>query len=236
VLQISQLNVHYGDAHVVRGIDLQVDTGEIVCLVGANGAGKTTCLRAVSGVLKPSRGEIAFAGKRIDRCDPSEIVARGLVQVSEGRALFPNMTVTENLEMGSISSRAKPERAASMRHVFEVFPRLEERKGQHAGTLSGGEQQMLAIGRALMGRPKLLVLDEPSIGLAPLLVKQIFAVIQEIRQTGTTVLLVEQNLHQALSIADRAYVIASGEVVLSGGGTELLANEKTRSAYLGLVN
>lgn len=212
---------------------MTVPQGEIVALIGANGAGKTTTLKTISGLLRPSKGTITFADKRIQTLPTHKIVEAGLIQVPEGRHLFPEMSVLENLELGSFR-RGKKKRAETLAQVLAMFPRLEERRNQLAGTLSGGEQQMLAIGRSLMTLPKLLMLDEPSLGLAPLIVQDIFRIVGEIRETGTTVLIVEQNAVQTLSIADHAYVMENGEIVLQGTGEELLEDPQIRSAYLGL--
>ena len=234
MLQIENLEVAYGDAVVLREISLEVNQGEIVALVGANGAGKTTLLRAVSGLHRARSGSIYFEEEAIDRLHPHQIVEAGLVQVPEARRLFPHMTVLENLEMGSFIKRARIDRPQSLERVFELFPVLAERTGQDAGTLSGGEQQMLAIGRALMTQPSLLMLDEPSLGLAPLVVKDIFGVVEEVNRDGTTILIVEQNAVQTLSLADRGYVLENGQVLMAAPSDELLADESIRTAYLGL--
>ena len=234
MLKIEGLEVAYGDAVVLRDIELEVNQGEIVALVGANGAGKTTLLRTASGLHRAQSGSIHFEGQAIDRWHPHQIVDAGLIQVAEGRKLFPHMTVLENLEMGSFIKRARVHRAESLDRVFGLFPLLAERTGQDAGTLSGGEQQMLAIGRALMTQPSLLMLDEPSLGLAPLVVKDIFHVVEEISRDGTTVLIVEQNAVQTLNLADRGYVLENGRVMMSAPSKELLADESIRTAYLGL--
>ena len=234
MLKIKDLEVAYGDAIVLRDIELEVNQGEIVALVGANGAGKTTLLRTTSGLHRAKSGSIHFEGQAIDRWQPHQIVDAGLIQVAEGRKLFPHMTVLENLEMGSFIKRVRAHRAESLERVFGLFPLLAERTGQDAGTLSGGEQQMLAIGRALMTRPTLLMLDEPSLGLAPLVVKDIFSVVEEISRDGTTVLIVEQNAVQTLKLADRGYVLENGRVLMSAPSKELLADESIRTAYLGL--
>ncbi len=233
MLKIDNLNVFYGAIHAIKGISLEVKQGEIVTLIGANGAGKSTTLRTISGLLRAKSGSINFMDKDITYLAAHEIVAQGLCQVPEGRRVFANMTVMENLEMGAYLRRDKENLQVDYANVFEKFPRLSERKKQLAGTLSGGEQQMLAMGRALMGRPKLLLLDEPSMGLAPLLIKEIFYIIQEINKAGTTVLLVEQNAHMALSIADRAYVLETGKISLSGLAKELSESEEIKKAYLG---
>jgi len=234
LLKIEALDVAYGDAVVLRDIVLEVNQGEIVALVGANGAGKTTLLRTVSGLQRAQSGSIHFEGQAIDTWQPHQIVKAGLIQVSEGRKLFPHMTVLENLEMGSFIKRARMNRAESLERVYGLFPLLAERAGQDAGTLSGGEQQMLAIGRALMTQPSLLMLDEPSLGLAPIVVRDIFHVVEEISRDGTTVLIVEQNAMQALRLADRGYVLENGRVLMSGPSEEFFADELIRTAYLGL--
>ncbi len=233
MLRIEGLRAGYGDITILQGIDLKVEEGQIVALIGANGAGKTTTLRAISGLIETRSGRILFDGQPIHTWPSHRIVTAGLIQVPEGRHLFPQMTVQENLELGSFR-RGRRERSQTLRSVFEFFPTLAERRDQFAGTLSGGEQQMLAIGRALMTRPRLLMLDEPSLGLAPLIVLNIFEIIQEIRKAGATVLIVEQNAVQTLSMADRGYVLENGRIVLEGSGTELLQNELVRTAYLGL--
>jgi len=234
LLELSGIDVAYGDLPALRGVDLVVEAGETLSVVGANGAGKTTMLRTISGLLHPRRGEVRFEGERIDRLPCHRVVERGVVHVPEGRKVFPSLTVRENLELGSYTRAAKARRADSLERVFTLFPRLRERMSQVAGTLSGGEQQMLAIGRALMTLPKLLMLDEPSLGLAPLIVKDIFHTIAEINRAGTTVLLVEQNTRQALALSRRGYVVENGSVALVGSSEELLGNEHVRRAYLGL--
>jgi branched-chain amino acid transport system ATP-binding protein len=234
LLQLVRIDVAYGDLPALRGVDLAVAAGETVSVVGANGAGKTTLLRTISGLLRARGGEVRFEGERIDRLPCHRVVERGVVHVPEGRKIFPSLTVRENLELGSYTRAARRRRADSLAHVFALFPRLHERATQVAGTLSGGEQQMLAIGRALMARPKLLMLDEPSLGLAPLVVGEIFRTIDEINRTGTTVLLVEQNTRQALALSRRGYVLENGRVVLVGTGADLLGNEHVRRAYLGM--
>ncbi len=231
LLEIENLEVSYGTIRAIKGITFHVDEGEIVALLGANGAGKTTTQKTVSGMLRPSGGGITFDGERIDGIPAHALISRGICHVPEGRRVFPRMTVRENLEMGAFRFK-RPDQDV-LRQVMEMFPRLAERIEQHAGTLSGGEQQMLAIGRALMGKPRLLLLDEPSMGLAPLVVAQIFQIVREINQAGVTVLLVEQNAAQALSLADRGYVLETGELVLDGTGAELLADDRIRAAYLG---
>ena len=233
MLEVKDINVYYGAIHAIKGISLAVDEGEIVTLIGANGAGKSTTLRTISGLLKPKTGEINFLGKNIAGMPAHKIVREGISQVPEGRKIFAEMTVQENLELGAFTRTDKDEIQSDFKMVFGRFPRLEERKFQQAGTLSGGEQQMLAMGRALMSRPKLLLLDEPSMGLAPLLIKEIFNIIVDINKTGTTVLLVEQNANMALSIANRAYVLETGRITISGDAKELAASEDIRKAYLG---
>ena len=234
LLELAGVDVAYGDLPALRGVDLVVMPGETLSVVGANGAGKTTMLRTISALLRPRHGEVRFEGERIDRLPCHRIVVRGVVHVPEGRKIFPSLTVRENLELGSYTRAAKARRAESLERVFVLFPRLHERTAQAAGTLSGGEQQMLAIGRALMTLPKLLMLDEPSLGLAPLIVQEIFQTIAEINRAGTTVLLVEQNTRQALALSRRGYVLENGRVALVGSGEELLGNEHVRRAYLGL--
>ena len=233
MLKIDNLHVYYGAIHAIKGVSLEVNQGEIVTLIGANGAGKSTTLRTISGLLKPKEGTIAFEGQPIGGVPAHEIVKQGISQVPEGRRIFAEMTVMENLELGAFTRSDKDGIKADLKMVFERFPRLEERKEQQAGTLSGGEQQMLAMGRALMSRPRLLLLDEPSMGLAPLLIREIFSIIVDINKTGTTVLLVEQNANMALSIAHRAYVLETGRITLSGDAKELAASEEVRKAYLG---
>lgn len=233
MLKIDNTDVYYGAIHALKGISLEVKEGEIVTLIGANGAGKSTTLRTISGLLKPKTGSITFLGQDIAGVRAHEIVKKGISQVPEGRRVFAEMTVMENLDLGAFVRKDKAGIQQDLKHVFELFPRLEERKNQSAGTLSGGEQQMLAMGRALMSRPKLLLLDEPSMGLAPLLIKEIFNIIVDINKSGTTVLLVEQNANMALSIANRAYVLETGRITLSGSAQELAASEDVRKAYLG---
>ena len=233
MLKIDDINVYYGAIHAIKGISLTVNQGEIVTLIGANGAGKSTTLRTISGLLKPKTGSITFQGQDIAGTPAHKIVGLGISQVPEGRRIFTEMTVMENLDLGAFIRKDKDGIAADKKRVFELFPRLEERQEQVAGTLSGGEQQMLAMGRALMSRPKLLLLDEPSMGLAPLLIKEIFSIIEDINKSGTTVLLVEQNANMALSIANRAYVLETGRITLSGDAKKLAASEDVRKAYLG---
>ena len=232
LLRVDDIHVYYGSIHAIKGISFEVNEGEIVTLIGANGAGKSTTLNTVSGLLKPRSGLITFEGKGIVGIGASRIVSLGMALCPEGRRVFQQMTVRENLEMGGYS-RPNTEIPASLEDVFMRFPRLKEREKQIAGTLSGGEQQMLAMGRALMSKPKLLMLDEPSMGLAPILVEQIFDIIKELHNTGTTILLVEQNAQMALSIADRAYVLGTGKITISGPAAEVLADDRVREAYLG---
>ena len=232
MLKAEDLNVYYGPIHAVKGVSFEVNEGEIVTLIGANGAGKSTTLKTLSGLMRSRGGKIEFMDKSIASTAPHKIVELGLAQVPEGRRIFTRMTVEENLDMGAfIKKNANVE--ADKERVFEQFPRLKERRKQVAGTLSGGEQQMLAMGRALMSDPKLLMLDEPSMGLAPILVEQVFDIITELHKAGTTILLVEQNAEMALSIADRAYVMETGRITLSGTGKELAASEEVQKAYLG---
>lgn len=233
VLEVKEISVAYGVIEALKGISFTVREGEIVALIGANGAGKTTTLRTVSGLLRPRKGQIFYQGQEITRLSPHQIVAMGLTHVPEGRRVFARMTVMENLEMGAYTCRSRAEFKANLERVFQRFPRLAERKNQLAGTLSGGEQQMLAIGRALMSRPRMLLLDEPSMGLAPLLVREVFSIIKEINEAGTTILLVEQNARMALSIAHRAYVLQTGEIILEGPAAELMERPEVRKAYLG---
>ena len=233
MLRVTDLEVYYGAIHALKGLSLEVNEGEIVTLIGANGAGKSTTLRTISGLIAPKSGTITFEGKNIAGKGAHEIVRAGISQVPEGRRIFAEMTVLENLELGAFTRSDKDGIAADMEMVFTRFPRLKERVSQQSGTLSGGEQQMLAMGRALMSRPRLLLLDEPSMGLAPLLIKEIFSIIVDINKTGTTVLLVEQNANMALSIASRAYVLETGRITLSGAAKELAASEDVRKAYLG---
>jgi len=233
MLEVKNLSVHYGMIQAVRNVNFKVNEGEIVSLIGANGAGKSTILKTLSGLIHPSEGEIVYLGENIASTSAKKIVEKGLVQVPEGRHVFPGLTVKENLELGAFLRKDKEEIQKDMEAVFERFPILKERKDQDAQTLSGGEQQMLAMGRALMSRPKLLFLDEPSMGLAPIFIREIFKIIQEIQKTGTTVLLIEQNAKMALSISNRAYVLETGSVVLSGTGQELLESDEIQKAYLG---
>ena len=233
MLKVDNLSVHYGMIQAVRDVSFEVNEGEVVSLIGANGAGKTTILRTLSGLVRPSAGKIQFLGKEIQKLPAQKIVAGGLSQVPEGRHVFPGLTVMENLEMGAFLKKNREENQANLKKVFSRFPRLEERKNQDAATLSGGEQQMLAMGRALMSTPKLLLLDEPSMGLAPIFIQEIFDIIQDIQKQGTTVLLIEQNANKALAISDRGYVLETGKIVLSGTGKELAASDEVRKAYLG---
>ena len=233
MLEVKNLSVHYGMIQAVRNVNFKVNEREIVSLIGANGAGKSTILKTLSGLIHPSGGEILYLGENIASTSAKKIVEKGLVQVPEGRHVFPGLTVKENLELGAFLRKDKEEIQKDMEAVFERFPILKERKDQDAQTLSGGEQQMLAMGRALMSRPKLLFLDEPSMGLAPIFIREIFKIIQEIQKTGTTVLLIEQNAKMALSISNRAYVLETGSVVLSGTGQELLESDEIQKAYLG---
>ncbi|OTN77300.1 livF [Enterococcus sp. 8G7_MSG3316] len=232
MLNIQNLSVHYGMIQAVHDVSFHVEEGEIVSLIGANGAGKTTILRTISGLIRPSKGSVTFEGKTIEKEAPQKIVASGLSQVPEGRHVFPGLTVQENLEMGAFLRKDNGVKA-DYEQVYQKFPVLKERLSQDAATLSGGEQQMLAMGRALMSKPRLLLLDEPSMGLAPIFIKEIFSIIQEIKEQGTTVLLIEQNAKMALSIADRGYVLETGKIVLEGTGQELLASDEVRKAYLG---
>ncbi|WP_455661372.1 ABC transporter ATP-binding protein [Pradoshia sp.] len=233
MLKVEDMTVYYGNIQAIKGVTLDIQEGEIVTLIGANGAGKSTLLKTVSGLLKPKEGQILYEGKQIGGKAAQAIVKQGISHVPEGRRIFANMTVEENLQLGAYLRRDRAGIKKDMEQVYELFPRLLERLKQQAGTLSGGEQQMLAMGRALMAKPKLLLLDEPSMGLAPLLVKTIFRIIEEIKATGTTILLVEQNAHLALSIADRAYVMETGRIVLSGTANELTESEEVKMAYLG---
>lgn len=233
LLSVDNLTVHYGAIQALRGISFSVDEGEIITLIGSNGAGKTTTLHAISNIIKKSSGTVTFQGQDVSSTSADSIVRTGLIQVPEGRRIFSNLTVRENLEMGAYTRKDKAEIKADMENVFELFPRMKERLKQLAGTLSGGEQQMLAMGRALMAKPKLLLLDEPSMGLAPILVDEIFSIIQKINKDGTTILLVEQNAFKALSIADRAYILETGAIIKTGAASELISDDSVRSAYLG---
>lgn len=233
MLKLEDVNAYYGTVHALKGINININQGEIVVLIGANGAGKTTALKTLSGILKPKTGKILFEGKDISSSPAPDIVKLGISHVPEGRRIFPSMTVMENLEMGAYTRKDKTCLKGDYENIFSKFPILKERKNQLAGTLSGGEQQMLAIGRALMSRPKLLLLDEPSMGLAPLIVKEIFEIIKDINKTGTTILLVEQNANMALQCANRAYVIRTGSIEIEGTANDLLNDERIKKAYLG---
>ncbi|MGI9304804.1 MAG: ABC transporter ATP-binding protein [Gammaproteobacteria bacterium] len=233
ILEVENLHVFYGNIHALRGLSLTVDTDQVVTLIGANGAGKTTTLKAISGILAPAEGHVRFQGDDLARVAPHDVVAKGLVQVPEGRRIFGRLTVLENLKMGAFLRNDKQGIHDTEEHVLSMFPVLKERIGQVAGTLSGGEQQMLAMARGLMSNPRVLLLDEPSMGLAPMLVEKIFEAVLEIRKEGVPVLLVEQNALMALQIADRGYVMETGEIVLNGTGEELLENEDVKRAYLG---
>jgi branched-chain amino acid transport system ATP-binding protein len=234
MLTVEHLVVFYGDVQALWDVSLEVSAGEIVTLIGANGAGKTTTLQTISGLLRPRQGTVTFAGQPLHRAAPQRIVEAGLIHIAEGRELFPHMTVLENLELGALAKRARRHRRQTLAYVMDLFPRLRERQRQLAGTLSGGEQQMVAIARGLMARPRLLMLDEPSLGLAPLLVAELFDCIRRINADDVTVLLVEQNVHQALDIAHRAYVLENGRTVRRGTAAELLADDAIQEAYLGL--
>jgi branched-chain amino acid transport system ATP-binding protein len=233
MLEINDLQVAYGAIQALKGISLNLNEGEIVALIGGNGAGKSTTLNTVSGILHPTTGTIVFTGKMITNTPPQDIVSLGIIQIPEGRRIFSSMTVEENLEMGAYLQKSRADKETAMEAVFQRFPRLRERRRQVGGTLSGGEQQMLAIGRGLMARPRLLLLDEPSMGLSPILVEQIFDIIQDINHQGTSILLVEQNAQMALSIADRAYVLETGKIVLEGQADQLLHDPMVIKAYLG---
>ena len=232
ILKVENINVYYGAIHAIKGVSFHVDEGEVVTLIGANGAGKSTTLQTISGLLRSRTGSIEFCGENISKLPPHKIVEKGLAQVPEGRRIFLQMSVQENLDMGAYTQSGAGV-VEDIERVYEQFPRLKERRRQIAGTLSGGEQQMLAIGRALMSRPKLLMLDDPSMGLAPILVEQIFEIIQSLHRSGTTILLVEQNAQMALSVADRAYVMETGTISLSGTGHELAESDQVKKAYLG---
>jgi len=234
MLEVEKIDVFYGDAQALWDISFNVNNAEIVTLVGSNGSGKSTSLKAISGLVPPSSGQIRLEGARIDRVPAHRIVEMGIAQIPEGRRLWPGLSVLENLELGAYTKGARAVREESLAHVFKLFPRLHERRMQLAGTLSGGEQQMLAIGRGLLSKPKLLILDEPSLGLAPFLVDEVFETIQKINREGATILLVEQNVNYALAISNRGYVLETGRIVLSGSGKELLADDHVKTAYLGL--
>ena len=234
MLELNRINTFYGKIQALRDVSLKVEDGEIVTLIGANGAGKSTTLMSICGVIHPRKGDILFDGKPIQQLPAPEIVKRGISQVPEGRLIFPELTVRENLDLGAFLRTDKKGIADDMEYVFQLFPILRERVSQTGGTLSGGEQQMLALGRALMARPRLLLLDEPSLGLAPIIIQQIFKIIQKVNEDGTTVFLVEQNANQALHIANRGYVMENGVVVMEGKAQELLSSEKVRKAYLGM--
>lgn len=233
MLQVKEIDVYYGAIHALKKLSLEVEQGKIITLIGANGAGKTTTLKTISGLLRPVNGTVTYKGTDLIKVRPENIVGLGISQVPEGRRVFAPMSVRENLEMGAYLRKDKKEIQRDMEGVFERFPRLGERRKQLAGTLSGGEQQMLAIGRALMARPELMLMDEPSMGLAPLLVKEIFEIIKDINSRGTTILLVEQNAHMALSIAHKAYVVETGQIVLEGSPEQLMKSEEVKKAYLG---
>ena len=233
LLEVRDLHVAYGAIEAVKGISFGVEAGQVVALIGSNGAGKTTTLRTISGLLRPTSGEVRFEGEVLNDVPAHRIVGRGVAHSPEGRRVFPRLSVADNLDMGAFSRDNRAESAADLQKVFTLFPLLAERRGQAAGTLSGGEQQMLAIGRSLMSRPRLLMLDEPSMGLSPIVMQTIFATVAELKSTGTTILLVEQNAQAALSLADMAYVIETGRIVLSGTGAELLGNPEVKKAYLG---
>ncbi|HMK55667.1 MAG TPA: ABC transporter ATP-binding protein [Dissulfurispiraceae bacterium] len=234
MLEIKGIDVFYGDVQVIWDVSFEVRRAEVVAMIGANGAGKSTVLKTISGLLKPRKGEIIFDGSPIHKAEAYSLIEKGIAHVPEARRLFVEMTVEENLEMGSLRGEAKSKRQQTKQMVFDLFPRLRERRKQKAGTLSGGEQQMLAIGRGLMSLPRLLMFDEPSLGLAPILVKEIFNVIKKVREEGMTVLIVEQNVKQTLAIADRAYVLESGKIVMEGAGQALLNDEHVKQAYLGV--
>ena len=235
MLEVRDIKTYYGNIQALKGVDLEISEGEIITLIGANGAGKTTTLMSISGVVPPRSGEVLFEGKPINNLSPNEIVAQGISQVPEGRRIFPYLTVSENLDMGAFLRTDKQEIKSDIEYIFELFPILAERRNQAGGTLSGGEQQMLAVGRALMAKPRLLLLDEPSLGLAPLVVKQIFEIIKKINQESkTTIFLVEQNANQALKVAHRGYVMENGKITLSDTSQNLMANEEVKKAYLGI--
>jgi branched-chain amino acid transport system ATP-binding protein len=234
MLQVDEVDVSYGNFQVLSGVSLQVKDKELVTVIGSNGAGKTTLINTIAGLLRPKRGEIKFGGKRIDGLPPHERVEEGLVLVPEGRGNFSRLTVIENLELSAYTKRAREKKDETLEEVFKLFPILKERKHQRAGTLSGGEQQMLAIGRGLMARPRLLMLDEPSLGLAPKIVLQIFSILRRLKEEGITILLIEQNAHRALELADRAYLLETGRIAMEGRGEELLQDARLRKLYLGI--
>ena len=233
MLKVEAIDVYYGDLQALRGVSLEVREGEVVTIIGSNGAGKSTTIRSISGILRPKTGVIRWGDQPIQEMSTADIVELGIVQIPEGRQLFPNMTVLENLELGALNPKAHKVKVDNLKKMFSLFPRLEERKSQTAGTLSGGEQQMLAIGRGLMSNPKILMLDEPSLGLSPLLVNSIFAILRQINQDGMTILLVEQNVHHSLKLAQRAYVLENGELVREGPSQDLLQDDQVCKAYLG---
>ncbi|MBN9235911.1 MULTISPECIES: ABC transporter ATP-binding protein [Phyllobacteriaceae] len=235
MLEVKDLEVAYGDVRALWGVSIHVEAGTVVAIVGANGAGKTTLMRAISGLLKPKRGEILLSGASLLNRAPEEIAGMGIAHVPEGRGLFRQMTVLENLELGAFQPKARARMKQSLEKAYALFPRLKERAGQKAGSLSGGEQQMLAIARATMSEPSLLILDEPSIGLSPLVVQQMFKLIEELHRQGVTILLVEQNIHQALKIADHAFVLKTGEIAMQGTGAELIADPEVQKAYMGVL-
>ncbi|HEY4169479.1 MAG TPA: ABC transporter ATP-binding protein [Reyranella sp.] len=234
LLQVSGLDLYYGDAQALAGVELHIDAGEIVAIVGANGAGKSSLIRAIHGIHRPSRGQIVFDGMNIAGWPSHRVCEAGIGHVAEGRQVFPNLTVLENLEMGAAPKHARTREKQSLEHVYSLFPRLAERRAQAAGTLSGGEQQMLAIGRCLMGVPRLVMFDEPSLGLAPAIVQEMFRIVRRLNEEGLTILLVEQNVTASLKIAHRAYVLENGRIELEGSGAALLSNDRVRQAYLGL--
>jgi branched-chain amino acid transport system ATP-binding protein len=234
LLKVENLDVFYGDLQALRGVSLNVEEGEIVTIIGSNGAGKSTIIKTISGILHARKGSITWFNRPISNISTSAIVEAGIIQIPEGRQLFPSMSVLENLELGALNPKARKNKKESLKKIFGLFPRLEERKNQSAGTLSGGEQQMLAIGRGLMSRPRILTLDEPSLGLSPLLVRSIFSIISQINQEGTTILLIEQNIHYALHMAQRAYILENGEIIKQGPAPELLQDDHIRQTYLGL--
>jgi branched-chain amino acid transport system ATP-binding protein len=234
MLKVNHIDVFYGDLQVLWDVSFEVRENEILVLIGANGAGKSTTIKTISSLLTPQKGTIELDGIRLDQCPAHDIIQHGVVHVPEGRRLFVDMTVEENLLMGALYGEAKARRSKTLKHVYEIFPRLEERKKQMAGTLSGGEQQMLAVGRGLMSLPKLMMFDEPSLGLAPILVQEIFSMIRQIKDEGVTIMLVEQNVTQTLAMCDRAYVLENGRIVLEGTGAELMENESVKEAFLGI--